>query len=105
MAWVYLALAGGAEIGWMVGLKLSHGLTRPWPMLGMLASMAASLVFLAQAVRTIPMGTAYAIWTGVGAAGIATLGILFFDEPGTLTRIVCIALIVAGIAGLSYTSL
>ncbi|MBI3453137.1 MAG: multidrug efflux SMR transporter [Rhodospirillales bacterium] len=104
MAWIYLLLAGVAEIGWMVGLKFSGGFARLWWSVATVVCMAISLGFLALAVRAIPMGTAYAIWTGVGAAGIALVGIFFFDEPGTLLRLACIGLIVAGMVGLRLAS-
>jgi quaternary ammonium compound-resistance protein SugE len=105
MAWVWLALAGAAEIGWMVGLKYSDGFTRiAWSAVT-LAAMGLSLVFLSFATRTIPMGTAYAVWTGIGAAGIAVIGILFFGEPRTALRIACIGLVVLGVVGLKFASL
>lgn len=104
MAWVYLTLAGVAEIAWMIGLKYSDGFTRLWPSLGTVAAMALSLVLISFALRGIPMGTAYAIWTGIGAAGIAIVGILAFHEPATALRLACIALIVAGIIGLKLSS-
>jgi quaternary ammonium compound-resistance protein SugE len=105
MAWVWLSLAGIAEIGWMVGLKFSDGFTRLAWSAGTLAAMGLSLLFLSFAIRTIPMGTAYAIWTGIGAAGIAIIGMMYFDEPRTLLRIICIGLVVAGIVGLKIASL
>jgi quaternary ammonium compound-resistance protein SugE len=104
MAWVWLAVAGAAEIAWMIGLKFSDGFTRLGWSAATLAAMAVSLVFLGFALRTIPMGTAYAVWTGIGAAGIALVGIVFFDEPRTALRLLCIALIVAGIVGLKLAS-
>ncbi len=100
MAWIWLLLAGVAEIVWMVELKLSHGLTRLWWVAATVATMGLSLVFMSFATRDIPMGPAYAVWTGIGAAGIAVVGMLFFGDPRTLLRIVCIGVIVAGIAGL-----
>jgi quaternary ammonium compound-resistance protein SugE len=100
MAWIWLLLAGAAEISWMVALKFSHGFTRLWWSAGTLTSMGLSLFFMSFAIRDIPMGTAYAVWTGIGAAGIALVGMLFFGEPRTALRIACIAFIVAGIAGL-----
>jgi len=100
MAWIWLLLAGAAEIAWMVELKLSHGLTRLGWAAATLATMGLSLVFMSFATRDIPMGTAYAVWTGIGAAGIAMVGMLFFGEPRTLLRVACIGCIVAGIAGL-----
>ncbi|MFZ4099587.1 MAG: DMT family transporter [Chlamydiia bacterium] len=104
MEWLWLFLAGLAEIGWMIGLKFSEGFTRLWWSVAMLASMALSMFCLALAIRSIPMGTAYAIWTGIGAAGIALIGIYFFGEPRTALRLGCIALIVLGILGLKASS-
>ena len=104
MAWVWLAIASAAEIGWMLLLKESDGFSRLWPSLGFLAVLAVSMVGLALAVRAIPIGTAYAVWTGLGAVGIAIIGIVRFGEPGTALRVGCIALILAGIAGLKLTS-
>ena len=100
MAWIWLLLAGAAEIGWMVELKFSHGFTRLWWSGATLATMGLSLFFMSFAIRDIPMGTAYAVWTGIGAAGIAAVGMLFFGEPRTALRIACITCIVVGIAGL-----
>ena len=104
MAWVWLAVAGAAEIAWMIGLKFSDGFTRLGWSAATLAAMAVSIAFLSFALRVIPMGTAYAIWTGIGAAGIALIGIFFFGEPRTAFRLGCIALIVAGIIGLKMAS-
>ena len=104
MEWLWLFLAGLAEIGWMIGLKFSEGFTRLWWSVAMLASMAVSMFCLALAIRSIPMGTAYAIWTGIGAAGIALIGIYFFGEPRTALRLGCIAIIVLGILGLKVSS-
>lgn len=104
MAWIWLLLAGAAEIGWMVELKFSESLTRPGWAAGTVATMGLSLLLTSFAIRTIPMGTAYAVWTGVGAAGIAVVGMLFFGEPRTPLRIACIAFIVAGIVGLRLAS-
>jgi quaternary ammonium compound-resistance protein SugE len=104
MAWTYLLIAGLLEIGWAVGLKYTDGWTRLWPSIVTLATMAASLYCLAQAVRVIPVGTGYAIWTGIGAVGTAILGIVLFSESAAPARLVCIGLIVAGILGLKLTS-
>ena len=104
MAWVYLLLAGLLEIGWAVGLKYTEGFTRLWPSLWTGAAMLLSMLLLAVAVRTLPIGTAYAVWTGVGAVGTALLGILLFGEPHDAARLLCIALIVAGILGLKLVS-
>ena len=100
MAWFILLLAGLLEIGWAIGLKYTQGFTRLWPSVATLASMLASLLLLASALRTLPLGTAYAIWTGIGAVGTVVLGIILFGEPATAGRLVCVGLIVTGIAGL-----
>lgn len=99
-AWILLIGAGLLEVGWAVGLKASQGFTRLWPSLITLILMAASFLLLAQAVKCLPVGTAYAVWTGIGAVGTVLLGILVFGEPATCVRILCIGLIMAGIAGL-----
>lgn len=104
MAWAWLILAGALEVVWAVGLKYTAGFTRLAPSALTLAAMAASVYFLALAVRAIPIGTAYAVWTGIGAAGVAALGILLFDEPRTAARLGSIALIVAGIVGLRLSA-
>ena len=104
MAWGYLVIAGIFEIVWAFGLKYTDGFTRLWPTIGTLAAMAVSLLFLEWAVRTIPLGTAYAVWTGIGIAGTATLGIIVFDEPTTVLRLVCIGMILSGIVGLKFLS-
>jgi quaternary ammonium compound-resistance protein SugE len=100
MAWVVLFLAGLLEIGWAVGLKYTEGFTRVWPTVGTAAALIASMALLAMALRTLPLGTAYAVWTGIGTVGTAVLGIVLFREPATAMRMLCIALIVAGIVGL-----
>jgi len=104
MAWTYLIIAGVLEILWAVGLKLTQGFTRPGWSIATVITMILSFVALAQAVRTIPLGTAYAVWTGVGAVGVAAAGIIFFNEPRTAARLACIALIIVGIAGLKLTA-
>ena len=104
MAWVYLVVAGGFEIVWAVGLKYTDGFTRLWPSVGTVAALCVSMACLALAVRAIPIGTAYAIWTGIGAVGTVAVGILLFNEPRDVTRLVCIFLIVAGILGLTLSS-
>lgn len=104
MAWLLLAVAGLFEIGWAVGLKYTDGFTRLWPSVWTGLAMVVSVVLLALAVRTLPIGTAYAVWTGIGAAGTAILGIYLFGEPATALRLTCIALIVAGIVGLKLVS-
>lgn len=104
MAWIILFLAGVLEIGWAIGLKYTDGFTRLVPTVLTGASMVASVVLLGIAVRTLPLGTAYAVWTGIGTVGTVILGIVLFAEPATAIRIGCIALIIAGIAGLKLTA-
>ncbi len=104
MAWVYVFIAGICEITWAVGLKYTKGFTQLWPSLGTGAAMLASIYFLNVAIKTLPVGTAYAVWTGIGAAGTALMGILIFDESKELIRLLCLVLIVAGIFGLKITS-
>ncbi|MEY2114969.1 quaternary ammonium compound efflux SMR transporter SugE [Rhodanobacter sp. FW106-PBR-R2A-1-13] len=104
MAWIYLLLAGLFEVVWAIGLKYTEGFTRLWPTVGTLAAMAVSIVLLAMAVKTLPIGTAYAIWTGIGAVGAVVLGIMLFGDPTTLSRLLCVALIVVGIVGLKLTA-
>ena len=104
MAWVYLLAAGVFEVGWAVGLKHTNGFTRPWPTAATVVSMALSLFLLGLALRSLPLGTAYAVWTGVGAAGTVVLGIALFDEPGGAARLACVGLILAGIVGLKVLS-
>ncbi len=100
MVWGILLLAGLFETVWAIGLKYTHGFTRLWPTVGTLAAMAVSFLLLAQAMKTLPVGTAYAIWTGIGAVGAVILGIVLFHEPLTPARIFCLGLIVSGIIGL-----
>lgn len=104
MAWGVLFLAGLLEVGWAVGLKYTEGFTRVWPTVGTAASLVASMALLGVALRTLPLGTAYAVWTGIGTIGTAVLGIVLFGEAATAMRLVCIALIVAGILGLKLVS-
>jgi quaternary ammonium compound-resistance protein SugE len=104
MAWVYLLVAGVLEIGFAFGLKYSEGFTRLWPTIGMAVSGALSFYLLSVSLKTLPVGTAYAVWTGIGAAGTAVLGILFLSEPSDLFRVLSILLIVAGVVGLRLTS-
>jgi quaternary ammonium compound-resistance protein SugE len=104
MAWVVLFVAGVLEIGWAVGLKYTAGFTRLWPTVTTVASMAASLALLGVAVRSLPLGTAYAVWTGIGTVGTAALGMVLFREPTTVLRLACIGLIVAGIVGLKLAA-
>jgi quaternary ammonium compound-resistance protein SugE len=104
MAWVELFIAGVFEVAWAVGLKYTQGFSRFWPSVGTVIAMTASFVFLSRAVRTLPIGTAYAVWTGVGAVGTVILGMLLFNEPRDAARLVCIGLILLGIAGLKLAS-
>ncbi len=104
MAWLILTVAGLFEIGWAVGLKYTEGFTRLWPTLGTVASMIVSLGLLGLALRSLPLGTAYAVWTGVGTIGTALLGIALFSESADLVRLACIGLIVAGIVGLKLVT-
>ena len=103
MAWVLLVIAGLFEIGWAIGLKYTDGFTRAWPSVGTGAAMVISVVLLGLAMRSLPVGTAYAVWTGMGAVGTVLLGILLFNEPATAGRIACVVLIVTGILGLKLT--
>jgi len=104
MAWGILLLAGLLEVGWAVGLKYTAGFPRLWPTLGTAAALPASIALLGVALRTLPLGTAYAVWTGIGTLGTAVLGIVLFHEPAGAVRLACIALIVAGILGLKLAS-
>ncbi len=107
LSWLYLGLAGLLEVAWAVGLKLSRGLdfgTRPVHSVLTISAMAASVLLLGLAARHLPIGTAYAIWVGIGAAGTAIAGMVLFDEPASLARIVAIAVIVAGVVGLKLAS-
>ena len=104
MAWAWLTLAGLLEVVWAVGLKYTEGFTRLLPSIVTAAAMAASVYFLALALRTIPIGTGYAVWTGIGAVGVAIFGMVYFGEPTSLLRVGSILLIVAGIAGLKLLS-
>ena len=104
MAWFALFVAGMFEIAWAVGLKYTEGLTRLWPTVGTGLALLASMGLLALALRTLPLGTAYAVWTGIGTIGTAILGIVLFKEPATAIRLACIAMILAGIIGLKLVS-
>ena len=100
MAWVTLFIAALFEIAWAIGLKYTHGFTRLWPSVFTLTAIVASMYLLAVAARTLPIGTAYAVWVGIGAVGTAILGILLFNEPRDAARLACLGLIVAGVLGL-----
>jgi quaternary ammonium compound-resistance protein SugE len=104
MAWIVLFFAGLFEIGWAIGLKYTDGFTRPMPTLLTVASMVVSLGLLGLALKTLPVGTAYAVWTGIGTVGTALLGIWLLGEPATALRLACIGLIVAGIVGLKLVA-
>ncbi len=104
MNWIFLTIAGVLEVAWAIGLKYTEGWTRLTPSLVTGALMVASFYFLSLAVKTLPIGTAYAVWTGIGTVGAAILGMFIFDEPRDILRLLCIGLIIAGIAGLKVTS-
>ncbi|WP_436924853.1 quaternary ammonium compound efflux SMR transporter SugE [Halosimplex amylolyticum] len=104
MSWYLLGVAGLFEIAWAIGLEYSEGLTRPLPTAATVVALVISMVLLAKAVESLPVGTAYAVWTGIGAVGTAVLGIVLFDESGDPVRVAFIALIVVGIVGLNLSS-
>lgn len=104
MAWVLLVVAGLLEVGWAIGLKYTEGFSRPWPSALTLAAMVGSVVLLGIAMKSLPVGTSYAIWVGVGAVGTAILGIVLFDEPANAGRLLSLGLIVAGIVGLKLAT-
>jgi len=104
MAWLYLLIAGLFEVGWAIGLKYTQGFTRLVPTLFTAVSMVVSLGLLGLALKSLPVGTAYAVWTGIGTIGTAILGIILLGEPATVLRLLCIGLIVAGIVGLKLVS-
>lgn len=104
MPWVALFIAGLFEVGWAVGLKYTQGFSKLWPSVATVGAMAASFLLLSHALKTIPVGTGYAVWTGIGAVGTVIVGMAFLGEPREVGRIVCILLIVAGIVGLKLVS-
>lgn len=104
MPWFHLLIAGLLEVAWAVGLKQTEGWTRLWPSVITVALMIASFFFLSLALRTLPIGTAYAVWTGIGAVGTALIGLFIFHEPRTTARLVCILLIISGVVGLKLAS-
>ncbi|MBB5035744.1 quaternary ammonium compound efflux SMR transporter SugE [Prosthecobacter vanneervenii] len=104
MPWFHLLIAGLLEVAWAVGLKQTEGWTRLWPSVITVVLMIASFFFLSLALRTLPIGTAYAVWTGIGAVGTALIGLFIFHEPRTTARLVCILLIVSGVVGLKLAS-
>lgn len=102
MAWTILFVAGLFEMGWAIGLKYTEGFTRLWPTVWTAFALAVSMGLLGFSLKYLPVGTAYAVWTGIGAVGTAVLGMILFHEPATVGRLVCIGLIVAGIVGLKF---
>lgn len=104
MAWVILIVAGFFETAWAIGLKYTDGFTRPWPTTWTIAAMGISLWLLGIAMKSLPVGTAYSVWVGVGAVGTVILGIALFDEPANAPRLVSVALIIAGIVGLKLAT-
>ena len=104
MAWLLLLLAGVLEVGWAIGLKYTEGFTRLWPTIGTIAAMSVSLALLGIAMRSLPVGTAYAVWVGVGAVGTVILGIVLLNEPANAARLMSVGLIVAGIIGLKLAT-
>lgn len=104
MAWAYLFVAGVLEVGWATAMKYSEGFTRLWPSVATIALMLASFALLSQAMKALPLGTAYGIWTGIGAVGSVLVGIFFLGEPRDAVRILCMVLILSGIVGLKLTS-
>ncbi|MCU0582184.1 MAG: quaternary ammonium compound efflux SMR transporter SugE [Syntrophales bacterium] len=104
MAWIYLFIAGLMEVGWAIGLKYTEGFSRLGPTVWTIVAMVLSLFFLGQSLKTLPVGTAYAVWTGIGAVGAAVLGIVLFGDSKSVVRLVSIGLIVAGIAGLRISA-
>jgi len=104
MAWVLLVVAGLLEVGWAIGLKYTEGFTRPWPSVFTVTCMLASIVLLGVAMKSLPVGTSYAVWVGIGAVGTAVLGIVLFAEPATAGRLASLGLILAGIIGLKLAT-
>ena len=104
MSWLVLFVAGLFEVAWAIGLKYTEGFTRPWPTAGTIAAMMISVALLGIAMKSLPVGTAYAVWTGIGAVGTVLLGIALFGDPTSPSRLVCVALILAGIIGLKIVS-
>ena len=104
MAWMYVFVAGIFEVVWVIGIKYANGFTRLWPSVGTIVAMGVSMVCLSLAVRAIPIGTAYAVWTGIGAAGAAIVGMILFNEPRDVARVLFIMLIVSGVVGLKLSA-
>ncbi|TFZ06013.1 quaternary ammonium compound efflux SMR transporter SugE [Ramlibacter henchirensis] len=103
MPWIVLVVAGLFEVGWAIGLKYTEGFSRFWPSVATVVAMVVSVVLLGWAMRSLPVGTAYAVWTGIGAVGTVVLGIVLFHEPATAARLLCVAMILGGIVGLKLT--
>ncbi len=104
MAWLILMIAGLFEVGWAIGLKYSHGFTRLWPSVATVASMVVSLWLLGLAMKSLPIGSAYAVWVGVGAVGTVILGMVLFNEPANAGRLISVGLIILGIVGLKLAA-
>lgn len=104
MAWIILVVAGLLEVGWAIGLKYTDGFSRLWPSLATVTAMALSMWLLAVAMKSLPVGTAYSVWVGIGAAGTVLLGIVLLGEPATVVRLLSVALIIAGVVGLRLAS-
>ncbi|MFD1710008.1 quaternary ammonium compound efflux SMR transporter SugE [Ottowia sp. GY511] len=104
MSWIILVIAGLFEVGWAIGLKYTEGFSRLWPTVGTVTAMAISVGLLGVAMRDLPVGTAYAVWTGIGAVGTVILGIVLMGDPANAARLVCVGLILCGIIGLKLTS-
>jgi quaternary ammonium compound-resistance protein SugE len=104
MAWTILIIAGLFEVGWAIGLKYTEGFTRTWPTIGTVAAMIVSLWLLGIAMKSLPVGTAYSVWVGVGAVGTVLLGIVLLDEPANAARLISVALVIAGIVGLKLAT-
>lgn len=104
MAWLFLLISGLLEVVWAIGLKYTDGFTKLAPSLFTISAMAVSFLFFSLALRTLPMGTAYAVWVGIGAAGVALVGMLYFGEPSDMARILCLILIVSGVIGLKLVT-
>jgi len=103
-AWIILVIAGLFEVGWAIGLKYTEGFTRLWPTVGTVLAMVLSVALLGLAMKSLPVGTAYSVWVGVGAVGTVALGIVLFGEPATAARLVSVGLIIAGIVGLKLAT-
>ncbi len=103
MSWILLVVAGLFEIAWALGLKFTDGFTRPWPTVGTVIALVISVAMLGLAAKSLPIGTAYAVWTGIGVAGTVIFGMVFLGDPVGLTRLLCVGLIVAGIIGLKLS--